>query len=89
MALLMCSEWGDRSQIAAIALAPNYGVGSVILGGCIAHICTIIVAMLLGKIVERICCERLVNLLGGLLFIGFGIWELFFGILYTDYFSDE
>ena len=89
LALLMCSEWGDRSQISAIALAPNYGVGSVILGGCVAHIGTIVVALALGKIVERICCERLVNLLGGILFIGFGIWELFFGILFTDYFEED
>ena len=70
-------------------MAPNYGAGSVILGGCFAHTCCIIVALLLGKIVERICCGRLVNLLGGILFIGFGIWELFFGILYSDYFEED
>jgi putative Ca2+/H+ antiporter (TMEM165/GDT1 family) len=69
-------------------MAPNYGVGSIILGGCIAHILTIIIAMILGKIIERFCAERLVNLIGGLLFIGFGFWELFFGILYIDYFEE-
>lgn len=84
----MCSEWGDRSQISAIALAPNYGVASVILGGGIAHILTIIIALILGKIVERFCTERLINIIGGILFIGFGIWELCFGILYIDYFED-
>ena len=89
VALLMCSEWGDRSQIAAIALTPNYGVGSVIIGGCIGHILTIIIALLLGKIIERFIKERLLNIIGGILFVGFGIWELFFGILYADYFKDE
>jgi putative Ca2+/H+ antiporter (TMEM165/GDT1 family) len=69
-------------------LAPNYGIDSVILGGCIAHILTIIIAMILGKIIERFCTERLINLLGGLLFIVFGIWELFFGILYVGYFEE-
>lgn len=85
----MCSEWGDRSQISAIALATNYNVGSVILGGCLAHTLTIVVALALGKLVEKCCTERLVTLIGGVLFILFGFWELFFGILFTDVFAEE
>ena len=33
--LLMCEEWGDKSQFAAIALAANYGVIPIIIGGCL------------------------------------------------------
>jgi putative Ca2+/H+ antiporter (TMEM165/GDT1 family) len=51
LALLMCSEWGDRSQIAAIALAPNYGLSSIVIGGGLAHMACILCAMLLGKII--------------------------------------
>jgi len=32
---LMCEEWGDKSQIAAIALAANYGFWSIIFGGAL------------------------------------------------------
>jgi hypothetical protein len=35
--LLMCEEWGDKSQIAAIALAANYGVESIIIGGALVR----------------------------------------------------
>jgi putative Ca2+/H+ antiporter (TMEM165/GDT1 family) len=31
--MLMCDEWGDKSQITAIALAANYNAISIILGG--------------------------------------------------------
>ena len=84
LALLMCSEWGDRSQISAIALAPNYGITSIILGGILAHGTCCTMALLLGKVFGKCCKERLINIVGGLLFLFFGFWELFFGILYPD-----
>jgi putative Ca2+/H+ antiporter (TMEM165/GDT1 family) len=84
--MLVCSEWGDRSQIAAIALAPNYMTSSLILGGCGGMTLCILLAVALGKVIEKIMTERLITLIGGCMFIGFGIWELFFGIIYADYF---
>jgi putative Ca2+/H+ antiporter (TMEM165/GDT1 family) len=36
--LLVCEEWGDKSQFTAIALAANYGVQPIIVGGCIVII---------------------------------------------------
>ena len=36
-ALLLCNEWGDKSQFSAIALAANYGVYSIILGGALVR----------------------------------------------------
>ena len=35
---LMCEEWGDKSQIAAIALSANYGMLSVIIGGILVSL---------------------------------------------------
>lgn len=40
--LLMCEEWGDKSQFAAIALAANYGVIPIIIGGCLVSLSTLI-----------------------------------------------
>ena len=88
LALLMCSEWGDSSQISAITLAPNCGTGSIILGGCVAHTLCIVCALVLGKIVEKFCVERLISIVGGLLLYRFGLWGLFFGIMYTDVFAE-
>lgn len=87
LALLMCSEWGDRSQISAIALAPNYGIASIIIGGILAHATCSAAALFLGKVFGNCCKERLINIVGGLLFVLFGLWELFFGILYPDIFD--
>ena len=80
----MCSEWGDRSQIAAIALAPNYGLWAIVVGGSLAHVACILCAMIVGKIIQKVCTESVINLVGGLLFIVFGLYELFFKILYPD-----
>lgn len=49
--LLTCSEFGDRSQIAAIVLATNYYVGAIVLGGCVAMILVITMAIVIGKII--------------------------------------
>jgi len=80
----MCSEWGDRSQISAIALASKYGLWSIVVGGNLAHLLCILIALVLGKVVQRCCTESMVNLIGGVLFLCFGVYELFFGILYPD-----
>lgn len=88
MALLLCSEFGDRSQLSAIIIATNYNPWMVVLGGCVAHMVCIVIAIVLGKFIERICKERLINILGGIAFIGFGFWELFAGIIYADRFEN-
>jgi len=49
---------------------------SVILGGCAAHITCIVLAMGIGKFIENRCSEKLTGLIGGVLFILFGIVEL-------------
>jgi putative Ca2+/H+ antiporter (TMEM165/GDT1 family) len=83
-ALLMCSEWGDRSQLAAIALAPNYGMASIMIGGVVAHTVCAFIALGLGKLVEKSCPERLLSIIGGVIFIFFGFWELFAEIIFAD-----
>ena len=76
LALLMCSEFGDKSQISALTLAANHPLSSVILGGCAAQISCIVLAMLVGKVIEKHCPEKLTGLIGGLLFVVFGLVEL-------------
>ena len=76
LALLMFSEFGDKSQISALTLAANYPLLSVILGGCAAQISCIMLAMAVGKIIEKNCSEKLTGLVGGILFVVFGLFEL-------------
>ena len=82
MFILMCTEWGDMSQIAAIGLAAKYGMLSIIIGGGVAHILTIFIAILLGVIVSKYCNEKWLHVFSGVLFISFGIreaLELYYG----------
>lgn len=67
------AEWGDRSQIATIALAASRDLYGVILGGVLGHaICTGL-AVIGGRLLATKISERAVALTGGLLFLSFAV----------------
>lgn len=71
--LTFLAEWGDRSQIATIGLAASIDIVGVTLGGIVGHsICTG-AAVMGGKQMASHIQERTVLLVGGLLFIAFGV----------------
>ena len=73
----MCSEWGDVSQVVAIGLAAKYGIMSIILGGGIAHVISIFIAIVIGSVVTKAISEKWMNLFAGLLFLAFTLRESF------------
>lgn len=71
--LTLVAEWGDRTQLATIALAATYHPVGVVLGATLGHaICTAI-AVICGKLIAGRISERWLTLIGGLLFILFGL----------------
>lgn len=77
--LTFLAEWGDRSQIATIALASDKDPLGVVLGAVFGHsICTG-VACVGGKYLAAKITERTVMLTGGCLFIIFGLHSLIAG----------
>ena len=71
--LTFFAEWGDRSQIATIALAAAKNIYGVTLGGISGHtICTSL-AVLGGRLLATRISERAVALIGGCLFVLFAI----------------
>ncbi|MEA5576955.1 TMEM165/GDT1 family protein [Anabaena sp. UHCC 0451] len=71
--LTFIAEWGDRTQIATIALAASNNPIGVTLGATLGHaICTAI-AVIGGKLIAGKISEKQITLLGGILFIIFGI----------------
>ena len=82
MVLLMCTEWGDVSQVVAIGLAAKYGMISIIIGGGLAFAACITFAILLGSFISKFCSEKITSLVSGILFMGFGIRELL-SVIYT------
>ena len=73
------AEWGDRSQIATIALASAKDPFGVTIGGILGHCICTGGAVIGGKLLASRISERHVNLAGGALFIFFAIVSLIMG----------
>ncbi|WP_414563323.1 MULTISPECIES: TMEM165/GDT1 family protein [unclassified Anabaena] len=72
-ALTFVAEWGDRTQIATIALAASHNPIGVAAGAVLGHaICTAI-AVIGGRIIAGRISERQLTFAGGCLFLLFGI----------------
>ena len=78
--LTFLAEWGDRSQIATIALAAAKNVVGVTLGGILGHSLCTGLAVLGGRLLAARISERTVHLFGGALFLVFGLHSLVFGL---------
>nr|KAJ0188566.1 hypothetical protein LSAT_V11C900475790 [Lactuca sativa] len=76
--LTFLAEWGDRSQIATIALATHKNAVGVALGATIGHtICTSI-AVIGGSMLASKISQGTVATVGGLLFLGFSLSSYFY-----------
>eukprot|EP00980_Cylindrotheca_fusiformis_P016788 scaffold5064_cov121-Cylindrotheca_fusiformis.AAC.2 len=76
--LTFLAEWGDRSQIATIALAAAKNPYGVTLGGCIGHTLCTGLAVLGGRMLAARISEKTVSLGGGFIFLVFGVHSVFF-----------
>lgn len=77
-ALTFLAEWGDRSQIATIALAAAKDPYGVILGGITGHAMCTGLAVLGGRMLASKISEKTVAVVGGILFLIFSIYALVF-----------
>mmetsp|Transcript_16692 Transcript_16692/g.23536 ORF Transcript_16692/g.23536 Transcript_16692/m.23536 type:complete len:329 (+) Transcript_16692:107-1093(+) len=78
LTLTFLAEWGDRSQIATIALASHKNPYGVTIGGCIGHsVCTGL-AVIGGRMLAARISEKTVSFWGGCIFLIFGIHSMFF-----------
>ncbi|XP_015572288.1 GDT1-like protein 3 [Ricinus communis] len=76
--LTFLAEWGDRSQIATIALATHKNAIGVAVGATIGHtICTSL-AVVGGSMLASKISQGTVATIGGLLFLGFSLSSYFY-----------
>ncbi|KAL6644484.1 hypothetical protein ACP70R_016092 [Stipagrostis hirtigluma subsp. patula] len=76
--LTFLAEWGDRSQIATIALATHKNAIGVATGATLGHtICTSI-AVVGGSMLASKISQGTVATIGGLLFLGFSLSSYFY-----------
>jgi len=78
LSLTFLAEWGDRSQIATVALASHKEFFGVILGGCIGHAMCTGLACVGGKMLATKISEKSATIFGGSIFLVFGVHSLFF-----------
>lgn len=78
---LCISDFGDKSQIAVVTMAAIYNIYGILLGSTIALIGTITLAVLFGRWISEIISPNKLLLIGGLIFLAFGV-ETLLNIIY-------
>jgi len=76
--LTFLAEWGDRSQIATIALAAAKDPLGITVGGIIGHAVCTGIAVIGGRMLASRISEKTVAVVGGILFLGFAVHSFFF-----------
>ena len=71
LGLTIAAEIGDRSQLATIALSAAANPFGVFLGGTAGHCLATGMAVLGGSFISKYLSERVIGIVGGVLFLGF------------------
>ena len=79
LTMTFLAEWGDRSQIATIALAASKNTYGVILGGLLGHALCTGLAVVGGRMLAAKISERTVSIVGGLGFFAFALHSFLVG----------
>jgi putative Ca2+/H+ antiporter (TMEM165/GDT1 family) len=74
--MTFAAEWGDRTQISTIALAAAYNPVGVTAGSILGHSICAVIAVIGGRLVAGHISEKMVTLIGGILFIIFGTFAI-------------
>lgn len=77
-------EWGDRSQIATVAMAGAQNFAWVIVGSLVGHALCTGLAVLGGRLLANKISVKSVSVMGGILFLLFGIVALYQCIADSD-----
>ena len=76
LGVVFVAELGDKSQLLALALAARHRA-AVVLAGIAAAAATMLgIAVVVGTIAGQALPQQPVQVVAGLLFVGFGIWTL-------------
>lgn len=76
LGIVFVAELGDKSQLLALALAARHRA-IVVLSGIAAAAATMLgIAVVVGAVAGATLPDRPVQVVAGLLFIGFGVWTL-------------
>jgi putative Ca2+/H+ antiporter (TMEM165/GDT1 family) len=75
-AVIFVAELGDKSQLMALTFATRFRAVPVLIGITGATALVHLVSVAIGQTVGQLVPANLLGILGGLAFLGFGIWTL-------------
>ena len=68
---LCLSEFGDKSEISTVTIAAVYNLYAVLIGTMTAYFVTILIATFLGLFIGKFLTEKMMTIIGGILFVCF------------------
>jgi putative Ca2+/H+ antiporter (TMEM165/GDT1 family) len=71
--IIMLTEWGDKTQIAAAIFATQYNAILVLIGTITALIFLTLIAIFFSKIISKRINKKLINKIAGIVFILIGL----------------
>ena len=71
--LILLTEWGDKTQIAAALFATKYNPLMVLIGTILALLILTIIAIFFGKILSEKMPKKTINKVAGIIFLIMGI----------------
>lgn len=75
-AVIFVAELGDKSQLLALALAARYRPLPVLVGIALGAAFMFALSVAVGAVVGAALPTRVINVVAGLAFVGFGLWTL-------------
>jgi Ca2+/H+ antiporter, TMEM165/GDT1 family len=76
LGVVFLAELGDKTQLVALGFGARYRLAPVLTGVVVAYMCTNLLSVIVGGLLGAALPTRAIGLVGGVLFIGFGLWTL-------------
>jgi putative Ca2+/H+ antiporter (TMEM165/GDT1 family) len=76
LGIVFLAELGDKTQLVALGFGARYRLAPVLTGVVVAYMATNLLSVIVGGLLGAALPTRAIGLVGGLLFIAFGIWTL-------------
>lgn len=79
MGLVFLAELGDKTQLVALGFGARHRLGPVLAGVALAYVCTNLLSVVVGGLLGAALPTRGLAIAGGVLFLGFALWNLLGG----------
>lgn len=76
LGLVFVAELGDKTQLVALGFGARHRLAPVLLGVVIAYMVTNLLSVVVGGLLGAALPTRAIGLAGGVMFLGFALWNL-------------